>query len=65
MKRENPWKNLEHEFLISLASFWLKCRLYSVQSKTKDRWLGTLGQLDYETEMKILILENRRNKNDI
>jgi hypothetical protein len=50
----------EHEFLIRLVPFWLKCRLFSMHDRTKDRWLGTLGQMDYEVEMKILIERNRK-----
>jgi hypothetical protein len=62
MLKEKLWKTPESEFLISLVSFWLKCRLHSIQCKTKDNWLGTLGQLDYEIEMQLLIIEWKTQK---
>lgn len=52
----------EQEFF-SLAAVWLDCRLKLLHAETpKDRMWYFLGETDYQTEMRIMIEEERRNR---
>lgn len=56
MANRNNW---QREFF-RLAAVWLGCRCKELDPTSVDRVWNLLGELDYQTEMYLLIAENKR-----